>query len=64
MNILVVEYPGYGVYKNLSPNEERICSDALYVYDFLVEKMKFKPKNIMVFGRSLGSVPATYLSAN
>mgnify|MGYP003389779889 CR=1 FL=1 len=40
-----------------------MLEDSLIVFDFLVNSIGFKKKNILVFGRSIGSGPATYLSA-
>lgn len=37
--------------------------DALIIFDFLVKKLAFDPKNIIVFGRSIGTGPATYLAS-
>lgn len=37
--------------------------DALIVYDFLVNKMNFRYDDIIIFGRSIGSGPATYLAS-
>jgi fermentation-respiration switch protein FrsA (DUF1100 family) len=54
-----VEFPGYGIYQG-SPSEKNIYEDALAVYDFF--KMKFKPHNIMVCGRSIGAGPAIFLA--
>jgi hypothetical protein len=34
------------------------------VYDYLVNNLKIKEKNILIFGRSIGSGPATHLAAN
>ncbi len=34
VNVLSVEYPGYGIYKG-SPSTSRIMNDALTVYDYL-----------------------------
>ena len=56
-----MEYYGYGIYKGKS-NDKRILNDAETIFDFLVLKMKYKPENILVFGRSIGSGPATYIS--
>ena len=33
------------------------------MFDFLVEKLGFDPRNIIVFGRSIGTGPATYLAS-
>jgi len=34
----------------------------LIVFDFLRNKVGFKAKNIFIFGRSIGTGPATYLA--
>lgn len=33
------------------------------VYDFAVKNLKFKPDDIYILGRSIGSGPATYLAS-
>ena len=62
-NILVVEYPGYGVYNGLSPSGDKIRKDAEIVYNYATETLGIKQENIILFGRSLGSGPATYLAS-
>lgn len=62
-NVLSVEYPGYGVYKG-SPDAKTILEDAEIVYDFLTNEVGLNPQNIIIFGRSIGSGPATHLAAN
>ena len=57
-----MEYPGYGLYKG-TPNDVTIMEDSEAVYDYLTKKLNIKPKNIMLFGRSIGSGPATYLAS-
>lgn len=59
----IMEYPSYGVYKGPSPNEDLICSDALLMFTFLTETLGFKPENVIVVGRSMGSGPATFLAS-
>lgn len=61
-NVIIVEYPSYGVYKNSKPSEKKICNDSLFIYDFLIEQMNFKPMDICIMGRSLGSVPSIFLA--
>ena len=60
MNVLVVEYPGYSIYK-ADKNAEIVLEDSVTVFDFLTETLKIESENIIVFGRSIGSAPATYL---
>ena len=39
LHILVVEYPGYGIYKG-NPTSELVEKDAIDVYDYLTKNMK------------------------
>lgn len=57
----MVEYPGYGFFKG-KPDSNQIESDAVDVYQYLIKKTE--PKNILIFGRSIGSGPACYLAGN
>jgi len=59
-NMIIVEYPGYSIYK-AEKSAETILEDALIVFDYLTESLNINPENIIVFGRSIGSGPATYL---
>ena len=62
IHVLAVEYPGYGVYSG-KPNAEAILNDAECVYNFVLS-LGVDPKDILVFGRSIGSGPATFLARN
>lgn len=44
-------------------NEENILDDALYVYDYINMVLGVEEKNIIVFGRSMGSGPATHIAS-
>lgn len=59
---LIMEYPGYGVYTWEKPNEDTICEDALEIYNFVTNGMGFRPENIILVGRSMGSGPASFLA--
>ena len=63
MHVLAVEYPGYGLYKYTAPDEKRIQEDSEIVFDYLTEVMGIKESQIVLFGRSLGSGPSTYLAS-
>tara|TARA_B110000285_G_C14800985_1_gene457437 strand:+ start:326 stop:649 length:324 start_codon:yes stop_codon:yes gene_type:complete len=63
MHILAVEYPGYGLYKSQKPDEDIIKEDALIVYDYLNHCLGIAQKDIILFGRSMGSGPTSYLSS-
>lgn len=60
VHILAVEYPGYGIYDG-KPSAESILADAECVYSFIIS-LGIDPSNIIVFGRSIGSGPATYIA--
>lgn len=61
---MLIEYPGYGVYHNHHPSEKLIFEDALIVLDFVLNDLKFNKNNIIIFGRSIGSGPATYMASH
>jgi len=42
---------------------ERVLEDAIIVYDFLTKEIKIPEKHIILFGRSIGTGPATWLAA-
>ena len=60
IHVLGVEYPGYGVYEGRASSDV-LLNDSECVYSFLIS-LGILPENIMVFGRSIGSGPATYLA--
>ena len=37
--------------------------DALIIYDYLVKRVGVKAKDVVLFGRSLGSGPASFLAS-
>lgn len=61
-HIIVVEYPGYGVYEG-TPNEQNVLNDSHRVIEFLLEVLKWKVQDIIVMGRSIGTGPACYLAS-
>ena len=63
LSVIAVEYPGYGLYKDSSPNADLILNDAEYVYNYLNKRLGYDEKNIIIFGRSIGSGPSTYLAS-
>ena len=63
INVLAPEYPGYGIYPG-RPNQELIFKDSLHLYDYLTSALGISPNNIIIFGRSLGTSPGTYLASN
>ena len=59
INVLAVEYPGYGVNWNDGIcSEERMRSDARQVLKFILEETDLEMKHIILLGRSMGSAVA------
>ena len=64
INILAVEYPGYGVNWNDGIcSEERMRSDARQVLKFVLEETDLEMKHIILLGRSMGSAVAAAVAA-
>ncbi len=63
INILLLGYRGYGE-SDGKPSEQNIYEDARAGFDWLVNEKSIDKKNIIIFGRSLGGVPAIDLAMN
>ena len=63
MNVIIVEYPGYSIYFEQSPEPKQIFLDSINVYNWIKNKFKICDQQIFVYGRSLGTSPAIYLSS-
>ncbi|CAD8084525.1 unnamed protein product [Paramecium sonneborni] len=62
MNILAVEYPGYGIYQG-EPSEELILKDAEYIYKYVAFHSAIEEQNIILMGRSIGTGVACHLAS-
>jgi len=62
VNVVAQEYPGYGIYSG-SSSEKKVLIDAETVYNHLLNELKISEENIFLFGRSIGSGPATWLAS-
>jgi fermentation-respiration switch protein FrsA (DUF1100 family) len=58
-----VEYPSYGLYKGKC-SAARVTEDADNIFTYLTQSLGLKAKDIIVFGRSIGTGPATWLAAH
>mmetsp|Transcript_31609 Transcript_31609/g.57483 ORF Transcript_31609/g.57483 Transcript_31609/m.57483 type:complete len:435 (+) Transcript_31609:87-1391(+) len=63
VNVLAVEYPGYGLLHDMEPSEDAVYEVALTAFRFLVDEIGVRYSQIILFGRSLGSGPAVFLAA-
>jgi len=62
VNVLAVDYRGYGKSEG-SPNEAGVYRDADAAFDYLIRERHIQPKNIFVFGHSLGGAVAIDLAS-
>jgi abhydrolase domain-containing protein 17 len=63
MHVLAVEYPGYGLYKGSKPDEMKMRADADTIYDYLTTVVGIKEQDVILWGRSMGSGPSSYLAS-
>lgn len=62
VNVLAVEYPGYGLCPGQA-DEESVIANALLCYRFATSVLGFLPEDIIVIGRSIGSGPALCIAS-
>lgn len=63
MNVLAVEYPGYGLLSQV-PSSEAACKEVcLTAFRFVLDELKVAYEQIILFGRSIGSGPAIWLAS-
>jgi pimeloyl-ACP methyl ester carboxylesterase len=62
-SVFMIDYPGYGR-SGGRPTEKGCYEAAEAAWTFLLESKRVQPADIIVFGQSLGSAVATYLSAS
>jgi hypothetical protein len=58
VNVLVVEYPGYGICGGGQATEDGVISNAKLAFDFLRKVLLWPADEIIIFGRSIGCGPA------
>jgi pimeloyl-ACP methyl ester carboxylesterase len=63
VNVLAMEYPGYGLLSHVTASEAYLKEVALTVFRFVLDEMKVAYEQILLFGRSIGSGPAVYLAS-
>jgi len=61
VNLLAYDYEGYGKATG-TPSESACYDDIDAAYSFLTTVLHQSPSNIIIYGRSLGSGPSTYLA--
>lgn len=61
LNVLIIDYPGYGESSG-QPSENGLYQSANAAWQYLVSDKQVKPKDIIIFGRSLGGAVAVDLA--
>lgn len=62
VNVLAVEYPGYGVCPGEQACEDTVIANAFTAFNFLRKVLNWSPDEIIIFGRSIGCGPALALA--
>lgn len=57
-DVVAIDYPGYGKSEG-SPSESVIYASAEAAWDWAIDR--YSPEEIVIYGRSLGCAPASYL---
>jgi fermentation-respiration switch protein FrsA (DUF1100 family) len=61
-NVFAYDYEGYGTSEGRA-TEKSVYEDEAATYEFLAVDLKTPPDRIIIFGRSVGTGPATYIAA-
>jgi fermentation-respiration switch protein FrsA (DUF1100 family) len=61
-SVLAYDYEGYGTSEG-KPGEQAAYQDEAAAYDYLAINLRTSPDRIVIFGRSVGTGPATYIAA-
>jgi fermentation-respiration switch protein FrsA (DUF1100 family) len=60
-SVLAYDYQGYGRSEGI-PSVRNICEDAVAAYNYLTDVAELDPDEIVIYGESLGTGVASYLS--
>ncbi|MFI5343792.1 MAG: alpha/beta hydrolase [Chlamydiales bacterium] len=61
-SLLIMNYRGFGKSTG-RPTQKVVLSDALLIYDYLIQNYKVNPSKIFLVGRSIGASVAAYVSS-
>ncbi len=62
VHVIVMEYEGYGLYEGKT-TAEGILQDCELLFQYVINVIGYAPTDVILFGRSIGSGPASYLAA-
>ena len=62
VNVIVMEYPGFGLHWDRGVcTEKQMIFDSRIVYKFVTTELKYDHRDLIVLGRSMGTGVATQL---
>ncbi|BAY22296.1 phospholipase/carboxylesterase [Calothrix sp. NIES-2100] len=61
-SVLLIDYRGYGRSEGAFPNENRVYQDAATAWNYLVQQLQIPPRDIFIYGHSLGGAIAIDLA--
>jgi len=64
VNLLMVDYRGYGSSSSNRPSEQHFNEDAQAAYAYLTLQRHIPSRDVVIFGRSIGTGPATELATH
>jgi uncharacterized protein len=64
MSVLLIDYRGYGKSSGPFPSESLVHEDAQAAWNYLTQKHKIAPKDIFLYGHSLGGAIAIELASH
>ncbi|HAN77843.1 MAG TPA: hypothetical protein DCQ31_08760 [Bacteroidales bacterium] len=62
LNVFAVDYRGYGKSSGTINLKNDILADSEAAFNYAVRFLNIKPEDIIIWGRSIGSAPATFLA--
>jgi uncharacterized protein len=60
-SVFMYDYEGFGESTG-SPNVTKVCQDAVASFDYLTNKLKWKPSDVIIYGESVGAAVTSELS--
>jgi pimeloyl-ACP methyl ester carboxylesterase len=63
VDIVAVEYPGYGTIKG-KPTDDGLLRNVFKAYKHVVNQLSISPKKLVVYGQSMGTGPTTFIGAH
>jgi pimeloyl-ACP methyl ester carboxylesterase len=62
IDLLLIDYRGYGSSARISPNARTVNEDAIAGFNYLLFQRRTDVGKVFILGRSIGSGPATFLA--